>query len=100
VDDSVVGILVFGTVTLLVSLVCHRLLRSFALATLVSGPVAALLFQILVYLQLGYLDPFFLIAFFVSTLIAWVISFGVGSFLRVVGLRDGSRSDDTPRDRR
>ena len=53
-SESVVGILVFAAVAIVVSLLCHRALGSFGVAILVSGPAAAIAFQILVYLRLGY----------------------------------------------
>lgn len=90
-DDGFVGILVFGSLALAVALVCHRRIGSFWVAVLVSGPVAALLFQLVAALHVGYVDPFFLIAFVTTTAIGWGVSWILGLVLR--GTRS-SRSDD------
>jgi hypothetical protein len=93
VNESTVGIAVFGVLSAAVAVVCHRRLSSFALAVFVSGPVAALLFQVIAAVYIGYVDPFFLIALITSTLLAWVVSCVVGIALRIGGRRMTDHSD-------
>ena len=81
-DESLVGLLVFIAMAVVASLACHTAIRTFMTATLVSGPVAAIAFQVVVYFQLGYLDPFFPIALVVSSAIGCGISVAVGWLLR------------------
>jgi predicted neutral ceramidase superfamily lipid hydrolase len=76
------GILVFLIVATTVALVSHRWIRPFLLALLISGPVAACVFQIIVTMQLGHLDPFFLIALATTTLFGWAIALFVGLVMR------------------
>lgn len=63
---------------LAVSIVTHAFIRRFLLACLVSTLVATLLFQVFAYWQLGYLDPFFIIALVTTGICSLVISAVVG----------------------
>ena len=81
-DQGTVGILVFAAPSVSVAVICHRRIRSFGVAVLVSGPVAAILFQLVAALHAGYLDPFFLIALVTTTVTGWVVSWIVGYALR------------------
>jgi hypothetical protein len=78
VDEELVGMLVFGALAISVAVVCHRRISSFATAVLVSGPVAALLFQVVAALHVGYVDPFFLIGLVTTTVVGWIVSSIVG----------------------
>jgi hypothetical protein len=82
VDEGTVGILVFAALAVSVSFVWHRHIRSFGAAVLVSGPVAAILFQVVAALHIGYVDPFFVIALLTTTMIGWLVSCIVGYTLR------------------
>ena len=66
---------------------------SFPLAVFVSGPVAALLFQVVAAIHIGYVDPFFLIALVTSTLLGWAVSFAIGIALRIGNRRTDPHSD-------
>ena len=77
-DEGLLGLLVFAALTVLVSWACHRRLKSFEVAVLISGPLAAISFQTVATLWLGHLDPLFIPALFTTTLVGWVISYVVG----------------------
>jgi len=51
---------------------------------LASGPTAAIVFQVVILLHLGYLDPFFLVALVTTTAIAWAVSCVVGRIDRAL----------------
>jgi len=91
------GFLAFLGIAALVAVACHRWIRSFFLALLISGPVAACVFQVVVTIQLGHRDKFFLIALFTTTLVGWAVSLFVGLILRYVPFDpvsdDGGASD-------
>ncbi len=53
--------LIFITVALAVAGLFHALIREYIIASILSAIVATVLLQVIVYIQLGYLDPFFLI---------------------------------------
>jgi hypothetical protein len=76
------GVLVFAVVAAIVAFACHRWIGHFLLALLISGPLAACVFQVIVTIQLGHADPLFLIALFTTTLAGWVIALIVGLMMR------------------
>ncbi len=82
--------LVTGTI---VALASHRWVRPFLLALLISGPVAAFLFQGVVTIELGHLDPFAPIALFTTTLAGWVIALLVGVAMRWLRFDSGTRAE-------
>jgi hypothetical protein len=72
------GILIFVLVAVASSLACHFVMKSYILASVVSAFVAAFSFQLLNYLNIGYLDPFAIIAVLITWLIGFVLSLLVG----------------------
>jgi hypothetical protein len=72
----------FLAVAVAVAFTCHWVIRSFWLATLLSGPLAAGIFQGIVYAELGHLDPFSGVALAITTPVAWVVSLAVGWLIR------------------
>ena len=83
---------VFLILALVVSVVAHLTVRRFVFAVLLSALVSAALFQVIVRIQLGYLDPFFVIAFVTTSAAAVVIS-------SVTGLVVSSLKKDRERQR-
>ena len=71
---SILPIAIFVVITVLVSLIAHRLIKWRLIASLIAALVSALLFQIIGYFVIGYFDPFAPIAFFFSSVAAFVIS--------------------------
>ena len=72
------GVLIFLTIAIGISLVCHWLMKSYILASITSALLASMAFQLLNWLFLGYLDPLAIIAFFITGLIGFVISLLLG----------------------
>lgn len=60
----------------------HFLKNSLLLASFLSAVMAAILFQLIGYFVQGYLDPFAIIAFFVSFTVNFFISIAIGYALR------------------
>ena len=56
----------------------HWVMRSFSAATFLATFTAVILFQVAVYFQLGYLDPFFMIAVATSSVVCFVVALLVG----------------------
>jgi type VI protein secretion system component VasK len=77
-----VGVPVFVGIAVLVAVGCHRWIRPFFLALLVSGTLAAVVFQVVVTIQLGHVDPFFAIAAFITMWGGWVVSLAVGLVMK------------------
>ena len=76
-----IGLSIFLVVCISVSLVSCRLASNYFLACLISASFSSIIFQILNYLFLGYLDPFFIIAFTIGTFYALIVSVLVGFFV-------------------
>ncbi|MFZ2976022.1 MAG: hypothetical protein WA055_05355 [Candidatus Moraniibacteriota bacterium] len=77
-NNSTLPIIIFVTIVLVVSAISHSLIKNYGKAIIVSATISAILFQIMAYVSLGYLDPFFIIAIFITGVIAVVISAIVG----------------------
>ena len=81
-SEATVGWLVLLSIAVVSAIAWHILLRSFLLATLLATTTSAVLFQIAAYLHVGYLDPFFLIAVAISSVICLFVSVAVGMLVR------------------
>ena len=85
-SDSIQGIIILISISqylnISISLFCsvtfHWHLKEFKTAVLASAFVTAILFQLVAYLHLGYMDPFFLIALVTSFVLALIIACFVG----------------------
>jgi ABC-type multidrug transport system permease subunit len=64
-----------------VSIYTHKEIKNLALASIVAGVGSAILFQILGFIVMGYVDPFFIFALIFSTPIAVIIALFVGGVL-------------------
>jgi hypothetical protein len=99
VDEATQGIAVLIVIAVLSAIIWHAASRRYLFASVGAALSSAIAFQIVVTIQLGYLDPFFLIALVISACIAGIISLAVGAAFR---LRRKSRepksmnSDDRP----
>lgn len=78
------GVLVFVIVAATLAVVAHLFIRRFVLAVLLSSMGSSVLFQLIVWIQLGYLDPFAPIAFIVTLVLAVLISAMVGALFSVM----------------
>lgn len=78
------GILILVSCAALLAVPAHLLIRRLVLASLASGVAASLLFQVLVTVKLGYVDPFAPIAFVVGGFLAVVVGLLVGVGIRMV----------------
>lgn len=77
-DKSALAFLIFCIVSIIVAYIAHKNIRQYILASLVAGISSSVIYQILGVFVLGYLDPFFIIAFVVGTVIAIIIACIVG----------------------
>ena len=76
--DSAVGLLIIVSITVLSSVIWHYFLKVFKTALIGSTITTVLLIQIISYIELGYLDSFFIIAMFTTSVMALIVSSIVG----------------------
>ena len=86
-SEASVGIILLVSISIIVSCVAHYFIKKYLVALIISAIIATIVFQIAVYIQLGYLDPFFIIALFTGGLIAFGISAIIGIPFLVVRKR-------------
>ena len=85
---KLMGILIVTGITVAISICSHKYLSSKYPAflipvSLLAGVVSSILIQIANYFSIGYLDPFFIIAFIVGTILASVVALLIGLLLRI-----------------
>ena len=61
-----------------ISILVHLRLKKYIFACLVSGFLSSIIFQIIGFFVMGYLDPFYLWAFAGGTVVAFLIALIVG----------------------
>jgi hypothetical protein len=82
-SQSLISIPVFIIICVIVSVFAPKRLNNLVLASVIAGVGSAILFQVLGIIVMGYLDPFFIIAFMVSAPVAFVIALFVGGILNL-----------------
>ena len=90
-SEATISWLVLLSIAVAAALVWNMLLHSFLLATLAATTTSVFLFQVAVYLQLGYLEPFFLIAVATSSVVCFFVAVAVGMLVRS-GIRGKNRA--------
>ena len=78
IDEGSIGIIILCGISILTAIGFHYKLKKPLVATILSTFSASIGFQVIAYIQLGYLDPFFIIAFGISSGITFLISLLVG----------------------
>jgi hypothetical protein len=78
VDEGSIGLIILSSISILIGIGFHYKLKKPIVATILSTFSASIAFQVIVYVDLGYLDPFFFIAFILSSGITFLISLLVG----------------------
>lgn len=81
-DEGTIGIFILAALIIGFSVLCHWKIHYFWGATVLATLSATLLFQVIAYIHLGYLDPFFQIAFVVSVFWALVGALIIGYLMR------------------
>lgn len=75
-------ILYLSLIAIVSAVVWHRLQKRFLLACALSATSAALLFELLAYVEAGSLDPFFMIASVFAFGLSSLISVAIGLLMR------------------
>jgi len=92
--EGQVGIVIFFSIAIGASLLCHSLIRRYLIATLVASALAVCVFQAAVYLKNGYLDPFFFVVIGTTGAAGLATSAIVGApFLYVRRMRASRRAE-------
>ena len=82
-DDQLLAFFIFSVTGILISVASHYIIRTYFLAAVVATIIIVIAIQVMSYIQLGYLDPFYKIAMITSGAMAFVLSLVVGlPFLR------------------
>ena len=76
--DGSTGLFVLLLISGVSALVWHYFVRAYAIAVIGATASTVVLFQVAVFVQLGYIDPFFLIAAVTSSGVAVVIALVIG----------------------
>ena len=76
--EGIISMLVFFFVAVISNCVFNVWLKSYLLAAILSASVSTILFQLIGYFVVGYLDPFWLIALVVGWAVAFLIGIIVG----------------------
>lgn len=83
-NEGAIGFLVLIGISVFTALLAHRLIRHYLLASLCAAIIASIGFQFAVYLHLGHLDPFFIIALATGAVVTFLAAALVGvPFIRV-----------------
>jgi uncharacterized membrane protein YfcA len=77
-EKKYISIIVFASVSLISACYFHYKIKNYLVSSVLAALAASLLFQIIGFFVLGYLDPFFLIAFVNTLLISFIVSILVG----------------------
>jgi ABC-type Mn2+/Zn2+ transport system permease subunit len=77
-DDAVMGWIVLIAICTISAFIAHKQIKSHMWAIATSVLASVILFQIAVYIQQGYLDPFFIIAIFISAFVSFFVSLIIG----------------------
>jgi len=78
----------FILITAAASLVWHVLVKRYGLAIIGAALTAVVVFRVVSYFVLGYLDPYFLVAMVTSSIPAFAIAAVIGLPFRVVRARN------------
>ena len=73
-----VPIITFLTLVIIGSCLIHRWLRIYVVAAIVNASLCTILYQILGYFIVGYLDPFWMIALVLGWILAFFMSLIIG----------------------
>ena len=76
------GLILFFGLTIIFAICGHLLSKKALPVSIGAAVIAALVFQIINYVHLGYLDPFFWVAFISSSLVGFAISMGIGILIK------------------
>ncbi len=92
-----IGIIVFVIIALLSAILFHYKWDSFWISSVLAAVVASTLFQVVGYFILGYLDPFFMIAFTISLAVSFIVSVVVGLSFTIIRKKRKNKHEITSR---
>ena len=84
-------VLIFVAVALVSAVLWHQYVSNYLVASLAASVTAVVVFQVLAYIHLGYLDPFALIAVVTTSAVALAIALAIGLPIRA---RRKRKADD------
>jgi len=77
-DQSTLAIIIHCVLSIVSALGFHTKIKKYLLASVLSAIVSAVIFQIIGYFVLGYLDPFVIIALITGAMVSFVIALLTG----------------------
>jgi hypothetical protein len=75
---SVLPIIVFFIIAIIISYLVHKKIKNYLLACVMAGILSSVIYQIIGFIVIGYLDPFYLMAFYFGTVIAFFTAMLIG----------------------
>lgn len=75
---NTVAIIIFCIISMSIAYVLHKKIKSFLYASIAAGVLTSLIYQIIGIAVIGYLDPYFLIAFAIGSVFAFFIAILIG----------------------
>ena len=76
--ENTVGLIIFFAIAMGSALVWHWFVPGYLPAVVGASVTTVVVFQAVAYLELGYLDPFFLVALATSSVMATVVALFIG----------------------
>lgn len=89
-----ISLIIFVVLSLAVSYVVHKKVKNFLLACILIAVSSAIVYQVIGFFVLGYLDPFFYIALAGSAVIAFGIAVVAGLPFAYLRFKQNRRIDD------
>jgi membrane protein DedA with SNARE-associated domain len=86
-DESTFAFLMLCLVSIGLAVCIHAGIKKYIFASVLSAIVSSVLFQIIGYFVLGYVDPFFIIALFTGALASFLIALLTGIPFAVIRRR-------------
>jgi len=90
-EDPVLAVALLVSLGVVAAIVCHFLTKNYLYASTATAFSASVAVQIINYIHLGYLDPFFIFAFLSTVLGYFVLALFIGIPFAIIRKRKGER---------
>ena len=77
-DDLTIVMIIFAVIGAVVSSLCHLLIRFYLIASIVAAVLSSVIYQVVAYIQAGFLEPLYLMAFVNGAVVYFVIALLIG----------------------
>jgi hypothetical protein len=77
-DNSIIALIIFCFLSGVIGYLFHRKTSKFLLACLFSSITSSIIFQLIGFFVLGYMDPFIVVALIAGILVSFIVSAIIG----------------------